>query len=258
MILKTYRELYAAAQGFASGSLTFVIIEGRGGIGKSFTVEAATEHANPITIKGRLTAYSLYETIRSNPDALIILDDVDAILQDKHCVALLKQLCELHHEKTITYYTKHTDENTFISNNSVLMLLNDVKTKNKDLAALFGRAHKFEFKPSREEIIAAMRSYADDEEVLDAVLKYSLRSELNLRMYDLASQAKEAGGNWREYLALTLGFTPCEFLVEEIKDLPIEERNAAWLSRSGKSLRTLQRYLNATRRHGVYGAFVAE
>ena len=244
MRITTYAELRRFVAAFQQGHIGLLIIEGRGGTGKSETVTRALPNA--LVFKGRASAVAIHNALSEAPTAKVILDDIDSLFNDKNTVAELKQVCETKEDKLVTYHTASPliKRYQFISNNKVIVLCNDLKKVSMDMKALLTRGFHVEFCPSNAEIVENLKSWAEDEDVIKIVEDVGKTIPLDLRMYKNLCALKDAGmPDWKEYLHREYGTHPEEELVRKIYKLPTAERNIAWSEATGKSPRTYQRLL---------------
>jgi hypothetical protein len=140
---------------------------------------------------------------------------------NKTNVALLKQLCDTREDKTIKYFTTSPIlKNTaveFTTSCKVLMLMNDLKTDDKNLDALLTRAHLIYFNPSDIEVINYLRTFGNDEEILDFIQRFAPFSKtLNLRVYARALELKESNLDWKQEIISELDI---DFRLFEVENL---------------------------------------
>lgn len=222
-----------------------MIVHSRGGLAKSFTCEKLI--TNGITFSGHSTPLSIYLQAHKNPNAKLIFDDVDTLLSNKTCVALLKQLAETKVNKKVRYGTTHkvNEEKvpeSFVSNNKVLILCNDIKKLSKNMKALLTRGILLNFTPTNESIYEELTKFAEDKEILSH-LKANLNkiADFNMRVYIKCNELKKAKIYWQKYLESEyVGFVEDE-LVREIAEMPKNQRDSIWKARTGKGIRCLQK-----------------
>jgi hypothetical protein len=101
-LLATYAMLAQFAQAFARGQLSFLILEGPGGVGKSHAFKTALGGAAHF-IEGSASPFGLYQVAYEHVDELIVLDDVDGLARNADAVRLLKALCQSTRSKTVMW-----------------------------------------------------------------------------------------------------------------------------------------------------------
>ena len=161
--VKTYAELRSWAVKFASDNqLHSLVIFGTPGTGKTETFTRALEDAYLVPVKGRLTAFQLFQMVKANLDALFLFDDTRRILKDFECINLLMALGEHKSPKVVQWNTstltkkQHKDDddnpNEAITNSRIVLVINKVEEDNEDLEPLFSRSVVIRFAPSKEEV----------------------------------------------------------------------------------------------------------
>lgn len=204
--IQDYSEYRKYMQAFKRKKLNLLTVVSRGGLGKTFISEEELMEEAPLIFTGHVTPMSmykaLYERSREEKDFIVIFDDVDALMLNKTNVALLKQLCDTRETKTIKYFTTSKMMGNipleFDTNCKVLMLMNDMNPEDANLKALMTRSHLVNFVPNDIEILANMRTFGIDKEILDFIEVYAaFSSALNLRCYKRAVELKDSKLDWR-------------------------------------------------------------
>ena len=223
--IKDYEKLNKYMTAFGSKALNLMIIVSRGGLGKTFLAEEALMEEAPIIFTGHVTPLGMYKELlernKEEQDFIVIFDDVDSLMLNKTNVALLKQLCDTREEKTIRYSTTspilNENDKEFETKCKVLMLMNDVKTDDKNLDALLTRAHLIIFDPPDTDVIRHMKTFGKDNQILDFIETYAPFSKsLNLRVYKRAVELKEAGLDWRDEVVNELKIDNRLFQIESL------------------------------------------
>lgn len=225
LVIKDYKKLNLYMTAFGSKSLNLMIIVSRGGLGKTFLAEESLMEEAPMIFTGHVTPLGMYKELlernKEEQDFIVVFDDVDTLMLNKTNVALLKQLCDTREEKIIRYSTTspilRDMEQEFETKCKVLMLMNDVKTDDKNLNALLTRAHFINFDPPDTEIIRHMKTFGKDKEILSFIETYAHFSKsLNLRVYKRAVELKEAGLDWKEEVVNELNIDNRLFEIESL------------------------------------------
>lgn len=198
-----YNTLREYMQAFGEKKLNLLVVVSRGGLGKTFVSEEALLEHGPLIFTGHVTPLGMYKELlqrnQEEKDFIAIFDDVDALVMNKTNVALLKQLCDTREEKTIKYCTstQRSLPSEFETKCKVLMLMNDIKTDDRNLNALLTRAHLIEFDPPDTEIIRYLKTFGQEKNILEFIELYAPFSKtLNLRVYKRATELKEAKLDW--------------------------------------------------------------
>ena len=252
MKITTYSDLAEWVGAFDTKALSLLIIKGSAGIGKTYTIEQALLQASPVVFKGHATPLSIYKKLSENPDAIVIFDDVDELLKNKTTVALLKQICEAKEQKTVYYSTTMGDfEATFTSTNKVIMIFNDLRVLGENMRAVMDRAVYIDFCPDKAEVLRQLKTFADDQDVLDFLEQNIDHINLTFRSYTKGVQLHRAGLDYQEYLRSEFEDDEMQRIIEEIIDFPTDERNDAWVKMTGKTIRTLQRKIKEFKRRDI-------
>jgi hypothetical protein len=163
-------------------------------------------------IEGNATPFGMYAKLYRHRDQFVVIDDVDALYADRSGVRLLKCLCQTEEEKAMAW---HSDARSlerqgipreFTTRSRVVIISNDWKTLDKNVAALQDRGHVLFFQPGAAEVHRQAGTWFDDPEIYDwfAANLHRVR-EPSLRHYVRAKELKSAGMDWTEVLAAEAG-----------------------------------------------------
>ena len=165
--LSTYDRLEEYLHAFADGHFHLLILVGTGGLAKSRSVRAVLG-GEGCWIEGNATPFGMYVKLYQHRDEFVVIDDVDALYADRSGVRLLKCLCQTEEEKSVAW---HSDARSlerqgipreFTTTSRVVIISNDWKTLNKNVAALQDRGHVLLFQPSRPRCTARPGMWFDD------------------------------------------------------------------------------------------------
>src|SRR5262249_36097901 len=148
---------------------------GERGLAKSRTVRSLlSELGEPACwIEGNATPFGMYERLYRHRDHYVVIDDVDSLYADRSGVRLLKCLCQTEEEKTVAW---HSDARSlerrgipreFATTSRVIIISNDWRTLNRNVAALEDRGHVLVFQPSALEVHDEARRWFSDYEVFE-------------------------------------------------------------------------------------------
>ena len=204
----TYARLDQYLRAFAAGHFHLVILVGAGGLAKSRTVRAVLNDQPAAWIEGNATPFGMYAKLYRHRDQFVVIDDVDALYADRSGVRLLKCLCQTEEAKAVAW---HSDARSlerqgipreFTTTSRVIIIANDWKTLNQNVAALQDRGHVLLFQPGAAEVHAQAGGWFDDPEIYGwfAANLHRVR-EPSLRHYVRARELKAAGMDWTEVLA---------------------------------------------------------
>jgi len=249
--LTSYPRLEAYLSAFAAGHFHLLILIGSGGLAKSRSVRAALG-GKGCWIEGNATPFGMYAKLYRHRDEFVVIDDVDALYADRSGVRLLKCLCQTEEEKAVAW---HSDARSlerqgipreFTTKSRVVIISNDWRTLNKNVAALQDRGHIVFFEPSAEEVHAQAGKWFDDPEIYAwfAANLHRVRQP-SLRHYVRAKELKAAGMDWIDILAEGDDNRRAR-LARELLDSPaydsMEARAAAFVRQGGGCRATFFNY----------------
>jgi hypothetical protein len=205
--LTCYDRLEAYLRAFAEGHFGLLILVSAGGLAKSRSVRAAL-NGKACWIEGNATPFGMYLKLYRHRDQFVVIDDVDALYADRSGVRLLKCLCQTEEEKSVAW---HSDARSleqqgipreFTTKSRVVIVANDWKTLNRNVAALQDRGHVPLFQPDAAEVHRQAGTWFDDAEIYPwfAANLHRVR-EPSMRHYMRARELKAAGMDWTEVLA---------------------------------------------------------
>jgi hypothetical protein len=206
--LSSYDRLEAYLAAFAEGHFGLLILVGSGGLAKSRSVRAAL-NGSGCWIEGNATPFGMYAKLYRHRDEFVVIDDVDALYADRSGVRLLKCLCQTEEEKAVAW---HSDARSlerqgipreFVTKSRTIIIANDWKTLNRNVAALQDRGHVLLFQPDAAEVHRKAGTWFDDAEIYQwfAANLHRVR-EPSMRHYVRAKELKAAGMDWTEVLAI--------------------------------------------------------
>ena len=206
--LTSYDRLEEYLRAFAQGHFNLLILVGSGGLAKSRSVRAVL-NGKACWIEGNATPFGMYIKLYRHRDQFVVIDDVDALYADRSGVRLLKCLCQTEEEKSVAW---HSDARSlerqgipreFTTKSRVVIISNDWKTLNKNVAALQDRGHVLLFQPGAAEVHRKAGTWFDDPEIYQwfAANLHRVR-EPSMRHYVRAKELKAAGMDWTAVLAV--------------------------------------------------------
>lgn len=216
--IDTYDRLQTYIFAYAYQDINLLLIESKGGLGKTRHAKQAVKGKPFHYISGHITPLEFYNQLYENRGKLIILDDVDMLLKNKLCVSIMKQLCETEKIKTLQYNTSRGSiaPEKFTTTSKVLLLANDIKQSNKDMEALLTRGIHIKFCPSPMEVIHHLESWAEDKTVLSLFKMIAEHTgHVSLRTYVHAVQLRKSNLDWEAYVLEELNIHP--LMMEELR-----------------------------------------
>ncbi len=229
MIVQTYEELNFYLEMYRDGEIDLLVIESRGGLGKSRLVEDLMRKSRHIKVNSHITPLALYFLGYEYQDVPFIFDDTDSLLTNDLSISLLKMICETRPVKKISWYStyelleKKGIPQTYETKSKVCLLTNDFKVLTKKISALKDRAWYIQFQPTDIEILNKINqikgfvdvnlSNQEIEEVYSLIEKYSRFCNFSLRSYVkgifLYKRCKKIGKkDWQEILLKEMRVNP--------------------------------------------------
>jgi len=253
----TYSELYDYFKAYDSGDFSFLLIEARGGVGKSYHAQHVLTDSHTTYFQGHVTPYSLFLTTSNNNTDNLLFDDVDTLLDNPTNIQLLKQICDTTDTKMVKWQTTRggkEDNKSFTSKNNALILTNRIQDGNKHLQALKTRAVHLRFEPTNQQVLTELGKFFDDKDILDYIQNQDLpKATLNFRVAVKAKQIKQAGLDWKRYVDETLNkYAPEPHLVaqelyeraENDEDFTKGDAVEAYKTRTGRSRKSFYNDVN--------------
>lgn len=248
-------------KGFANA----LIVEGKGGIGKTYEVlrTLSEKDVDYEYINSYSTPLEFYQLLYNHNGKVIILDDFEGVLSSNVGISILKSALWSATEKRIVSYFTSSDKLTvpskFEFTGRVIFCLNSL-TNNPEIRALKTRALYYNLNFSVKEIKKIIMAIAksDDKrklsqeervEVADYIIENSTEAtkELNLRTlikaYGAFEYAKETGTDWKKLVGDLLETDEEKVLIREVLDKHSSVKDAIkeFVEATGKSRATFFR-----------------
>lgn len=265
MKITKYSDLAFFVNMFKNGNADLLIIESKGGLGKSRFIEQVMSEESYLRILSHVTPMQLFILGYKYRNLPIIIDDVDALLHSDDVISLLKMFCETISSKEIAWLTTYNILNQqgvpprYETKSKVCILTNDFRELTKKISALKDRGWYIKFEPTDEEILNKMKeiittsdkeiSYEEKLEVFNLIKQYSQFCEFSLRTFVkglfLYKECKNKGIDWKNILLNDLMINPKLILINELlsKFSEEKERIEEWESK-GNSKRSYYDYKN--------------
>lgn len=160
-----------------------LLVAGRGGVGKTYTVKKTledydyTEGEEFVITKGAATPLSLYKALYDNRDRILIFDDCDSIFRDEDALNILKAALDSEPERRISWLSRSTYDpasqkptesktvpNNFLFTGSVIFITNKDLSffKSDKLEAILTRVLAIEMSLSSEQMMKVIENNLKD------------------------------------------------------------------------------------------------
>lgn len=206
--LRTYADFEAYLAAFARGHINLLIVVGPPGLAKSRTVRRMVGD-EVCWIEGNATAFGIFTKLYRQRDEFVVIDDVDSLYSDRNGIRLLKCLCQTEDVKTLAWHSasrtleKAGIPREFSTRSRAIIVCNDWRTLNRNVAALQDRGHVLVFRPTAAEVHERAREWFTDAEILDWFEEHLPHiHEPSLRLYVRAAELKRAGMDWHSVVPL--------------------------------------------------------
>jgi hypothetical protein len=214
--ITTYDELERWVDAFLHpGGLNLVFMVGDPGTRKSFSFKAKSHKDRHQYIRAaKLSAFQLYKQLFKVRNKALILDDVDAVLNQPDMARLLMALCETDDQaRTLSWLGTESllkvpkgkkivrVPQEFETSSRVCVLCNDWAILSRKCAALLDRGTVVFFEPDAAEVHRFVGRWFEDEEIyafigehLADIVRHSMR------YYEHAADCKRLGLDWKAAL----------------------------------------------------------
>ena len=152
----------------------------------------------------------MYLELFRSRDRFVVIDDVDSLYSDRNGLRLLKCLCQSEDSKAVAWHSasraleKAKIPREFVTTSRVIIICNEWKTLNRNVAALQDRGHVLCFRPSASEVHERAKEFFRDEDVLSWFEDNLHRLlEPSLRLYLRAAELKTSGMEWKHLAPLS-------------------------------------------------------
>jgi hypothetical protein len=207
--VNTYRQLESYISAFASGHINLLILVGAPGLAKSRTIKN-TLGERVCWIEGNATPFGIYLKLYRHRDEFVVIDDVDSLYADRNGIRLLKCLCQTEEEKPVAWHSaarsleREGIPREFVTKSRVVIISNDWRTLNRNVAALQDRGHVLVFDPTAEEVHRKTGEWFSDPDVYQwfGSNLHLLGEHPSMRQYLRASELKQAGMDWMQIVPL--------------------------------------------------------
>ena len=207
-LITTYTELSEYSRAFAHGELSFLLLVGSPGSGKSRQVRADLDKVKHMWIDSHATNLGLYCSVYEADGAPIVLDDINHFFKNPIACSLMKALTQTESRRSVSWEStaKALDERNvprrFSTSSSICLIANKWDGTDADMAAIQDRSMPVAFFPSAQTIherVKALKWCSPD--VWKFIGKHlSKIRQPSMREYYQGMTYCKAGMKWQEKL----------------------------------------------------------
>ncbi len=250
---------------FKNGNSDLLILESRGGLGKSRLFESIMTEEPYLRILSHITPLQLFILGYKNLHKPLLFDDIDGLTNSDETLSLLKMFCETRDIKEIAWHTtssllKNAEvPPSYETKSKVCILTNNFRELTKKVSALKDRGWHIYFNPTDQEILNKIReiisgvkkevALEEKLEVFNLIKEYSRFCEISLRTFvkglDLFKECKNKEVSWKKILLNEMKINPKLVLLNDLleKYKTDKERVEEW-EKKGFSRRSFYDYKN--------------
>ena len=205
-LITTYDELSEYTKAFAKGDLTFLLLVGSPGSGKSKQMQSDLTGTAHQWIDNHASNLGLYCSVYEAHGSPIVLDDINHFFKNTMACSLMKALTQTDQVKSVSWEStaKTLDERNvpkqFCTSSPICLIANKWNGTDPDMAAIQDRSMPVAFYPSAETIHERVRILGWCEDVVWEFVGEHLPKipQPSMREYYLGMKYKTARMNWRE------------------------------------------------------------
>lgn len=207
-LITTYSELSEYSQAFARCDLSFLLLVGSPGSGKSKQVQADLGTAQHKWIDNHATNLALYCSVYEANGSPIVLDDINHFFKNPMACSLMKALTQTDKNRSVSWEStaKTLDERNvprqFLTTSSICLIANKWDGSDPDMAAIQDRSMPVAFYPSAETIHKRVNELGwCDADVWKFVGQHlAIIRQPSMREYFQGMTYRKAGMKWKEKL----------------------------------------------------------
>jgi hypothetical protein len=151
VVEEKFQQLQELTHCLAGGAFRALVVQGDGGLGKTYEVEQVLEDYkeshNIVTVKGQITPLQLFNLLQENSTetSIVVFDDCDEVLRNVIALNLMKAATDTGRERWVNWQTSSTkiENPTFRFDGRIIVITNHGMAKSNHIKAFLDRVTDF-------------------------------------------------------------------------------------------------------------------
>lgn len=207
-LITSYDELSQYTRAFAKGDITFLLLVGSPGSGKSSQLKHDLCRYPHAWIDNHASNMGLYCSVYEANNSPVVLDDINHLFKSKMACSLMKALTQTEEKRSVSWEStskalaERKVPRRFEASSAICLIANQWVGSDPDMAAIQDRSLPVAFYPSADAIHARVLELGWCEKQVFKFIEVHLSDipQPSMREYYQAMTYRKAGMDWREKL----------------------------------------------------------